>query len=52
MPGVSGERDTRQLFGEIVGESLAVCWDVEQTVDVVEDVVLGDGVVVSSAEFG
>ena len=52
MVGVGGERDARQLFGEVVGEAKAVGWDVEQAVDVVEDVALGDGVTVSSAEFG
>ena len=36
----------------LLAKRKAVGWDVEQPIDVVEDVALGDGVAVSSAEFG
>ena len=40
---VAGQRDARQFLREVVGELLAICGRVKNAVDVIEDLVLGDG---------
>ena len=39
------ERDARQFLGQVIGKLLPVCRRVQNSVDVVENLVLGDGVV-------
>jgi len=50
---IGGERNPRQLALEVRGVALAIVGMMQQRVNVMEDVFLGDGVVgVTLAEFG